>query len=84
LLKSVETNPAKDIMSEAITQKITRLEMHYAEQEHTLQALNDVVTRQDSELTLIKNELKLLAQQYQTLKSELPDQSDAIEKPPHY
>ncbi len=84
MLKSVETNPAKDIMSEAITQKITRLEMHYAEQEHTLQALNDVVTRQDSELTLIKNELKLLAQQYQTLKSELPDQSDAIEKPPHY
>ena len=84
MLKSAETNPTKDIMSEAITQKITRLEMHYAEQEHTLQALNDVVARQDSELTLIKNELKLLAQQYQTLKSELPDQSDAIEKPPHY
>ena len=84
MLKSAETNLSKDIMSEAITQKITRLEMHYAEQEHTLQALNDVVTRQDSELTLIKNELKLLAQQYQTLKSELPDQSDAIEKPPHY
>ena len=71
-------------MSEAITQKINRLEMHYAEQEHTLQALNDVVTRQDSEITLIKTELKLLAQQYLTLKSELPDQSDAIEKPPHY
>ena len=71
-------------MSEAIIDQITRLEMHYAEQEHTLQALNDVVARQDQELSRITNELKLLTQQYQTLKSHLPEQFDPDEKPPHY
>ncbi|MCH7881667.1 MAG: SlyX family protein [Proteobacteria bacterium] len=71
-------------MSEAIEEQITRLEMLWAEQEHTLQALNEVVSRQDRELSRIKNELKLLTQQYQTLKSHLPDQLDPVEKPPHY
>lgn len=84
MLKLAETSSAKEIMSDAITEQITRLEIHYAEQEHTLQALNDVVARQDSEITIIKNELKLLARQYQSLKSDLPDLHDTAEKPPHY
>ena len=71
-------------MSKAIAEQITRLEMLCAEQEHTLQALNEVVSRQDRELSRIKNELKLLTQQYQTLKSQLPDPFDQAEKPPHY
>lgn len=84
MLKSAETNPANRTMSEAIAEQITRLEMLCAEQEHTLQTLNEVVSRQDRELSRIKNELKLLTQQYQTLKSHLPDQLDPVEKPPHY
>ena len=71
-------------MSKAIAEQITRLEMLCAEQEHTLQALNEVVSRQDQELSRIKNELKLLTQQYQTLKSQIPDPFDQTEKPPHY
>jgi SlyX protein len=71
-------------MSEAIVEQITRLEMLCAEQDHTLQALNEVVSRQDRELSRIKNELKLLTQQYQTLKSHRPDPFDPVEKPPHY
>ncbi len=58
--------------------------MHCAEQEHTLQALNEIVSRQDQELSRIKNELKLLTQQYQTLKSQLPERFNPVEKPPHY
>ena len=84
LLKLAGANLTNKIMSEAIIDQITRLEMHYAEQEHTLQALNDVVARQDQELSRITNELKLLTQQYQTLKSHLPEQFDPAEKPPHY
>ena len=72
------------LMSDAITEQITRLEMLYAEQEHSLQALNEVVTRQDHELSRITNDLNLLTQQYESLRSQLPEQLDPVEKPPHY
>ena len=71
-------------MSNAIIDQITRLEMLYAEQEHSLQALNTVVTRQDQELSRITSDLILLTQQYQSLRSQISEPTDTGEKPPHY
>ncbi len=56
----------------------------YSEQEYTIQSLNEIVARQSIEISNLKSELQALKLQYQELKSELPEQSNAIEKPPHY
>ncbi len=67
-----------------ITEQITRLEMLYSEQEYTIQSLNAIVARQSREISDLKSELQALKLQYQELKSELPDQLNDIDKPPHY
>lgn len=67
-----------------ITEQITRLEMLYSEQEYTIQSLNAIVARQSSEISDLKSELQALKLQYQELRSELPDQLNDIDKPPHY
>jgi len=67
-----------------ITEQITRLEMMYSEQEYTIQSLNEIVARQTGEISDLKSELQALKLHYQELKSELPDQLNDIEKPPHY
>lgn len=84
MLKLAQSSHPNRKMSEALAQQITRLEILCAEQEHTLQALNEVVARQDQALTRIGAELKLLSRQYQALKSQLPEPFDPVEKPPHY
>jgi len=58
--------------------------MLYSEQEHTIQALSDIVAEQSREISSLGSDLKTLSQQYQELKSELPGQFGEIEKPPHY
>ena len=67
-----------------ITEQITRLEMMYSEQEYTIQSLNEIVARQTGEISDLKSEMQALKLHYQELKSELPDQLNDIEKPPHY
>ncbi len=67
-----------------ITEQITRLEMLFSEQEHTIQALSDIVARQSRQISNLGSDLKTLHQQYQELKSELPGQFGEAEKPPHY
>ena len=67
-----------------ITEQITKLEMLYSEQEYTIQSLNAIVARQSREISDLKAELQSLKLQYQELKSELPDQLNDIDKPPHY
>ncbi len=72
------------MMKSRITEQITRLEMMYSEQEYTIQSLNEIVARQTGEISDLKSELQALKLHYQELKSELPDQLNDIEKPPHY
>ncbi|MCZ6487332.1 MAG: SlyX family protein [Gammaproteobacteria bacterium] len=72
------------MMNSRITEQITRLEMMYSEQEYTIQSLNEIVARQTGEISDLKSELQALKLHYQELKSELPDQLNDIEKPPHY
>ncbi|MCZ6669306.1 MAG: SlyX family protein [Gammaproteobacteria bacterium] len=72
------------MMNSRITEQITRLEMMYSEQEYTIQSLNEIVARQTGEISDLKSEMQALKLHYQELKSELPDQLNDIEKPPHY
>jgi uncharacterized coiled-coil protein SlyX len=71
-------------MEKDISTQITRLEMLYSEQEYTIQALNQIATRQDHEITQLRSDLELLKQQYHDLKTDLPQQPGGDEKPPHY
>lgn len=72
------------MMEKDISTRITRLEMLYSEQEYTVQALNQITTRQDHEITQLRSDLQLLKQQYLDLKTDLPQPPSGDEKPPHY
>ena len=67
-----------------ITEQLTRLEILFSEQEHTLQSLNDIVVQQTRQISNLSSDLQILKKQYRELKSELPGGFDDIEKPPHY
>ena len=67
-----------------ITEQLTRLEMLFSEQEHTIQCLSDIVAGQSRQISNLSSDLNTLNQRYQELKSELPGQFGEIEKPPHY
>ena len=71
-------------MEQDISTQITRLEMLYSEQEYTIQALNQIATRQGHEITQLRADLHTLKQQYGDLKTDLPQSPDGDEKPPHY
>ena len=73
-------------MTSEISQKITIIETLYTEQEYTITALNEIVTRQDSEITNLRNDFQWLKQQLQSLKEQVPDGgiSETHELPPHY
>jgi uncharacterized coiled-coil protein SlyX len=65
-------------------EKIAKLEMLFAEQEYTVQTLNDIVTRQDRDIVKLKTDYQDLKFQYLDLKSQMPDQGSSSEVPPHY
>jgi uncharacterized coiled-coil protein SlyX len=65
-------------------EQIAKLEMLFSEQEHTLQTLNDIITRQDRDLAKLMLDFESLKLQYIDLKSQLPDQQTTSEPPPHY
>jgi uncharacterized coiled-coil protein SlyX len=71
-------------MQEDISAQITRLEMLYSEQEHTIQALNEITARQDQEMRQLRGDLELLKQQFNDSKTDLPQQVIGDEIPPHY
>jgi uncharacterized coiled-coil protein SlyX len=71
-------------MEADISAQITRLEMLYSEQEYTIQALNQVTTRQNHEIGQLQTEIQSLRQQYLDLKTNFPQQIIDDEKPPHY
>ena len=71
-------------MKEDISAQITRLEMLYSEQEYTIQALNQITTRQDQEISQLQSDLQSLKRQYLDLKTNFPLPISGDEKPPHY
>lgn len=72
-------------MTESLQARLTRLEMLYSEQDHTTQALNDMVARQDREISRLRDQLEQINGQLQLLKTEFGNDIDPVhEKPPHY
>ncbi len=72
-------------MSESLESKLTRLEMLYAEQDYTIQTLNDVVAQQVQEISMLNLNIERIKDQLQMLKAEMSSNIHPIaEKPPHY
>lgn len=74
-------------MNATSLEQIAKLEILFAEQEYTVQTLNDIVTRQDRDIAKLMIDYQDLKLQYIDLKSQLPDQPGqeaSSEVPPHY
>ena len=72
-------------MTESLEAKLNRLEMLYAEQDYTIQTLNNMVAQQDQEISRLNNDIQQLKIQLQALKADGSSDFDSgFEKPPHY
>jgi SlyX protein len=67
-----------------MNERIAELETQLAFQEDTLQSLNAIVTRQQSQIDRLTHEVQLLVTQLQQLNDSItrPDSEEA--PPPHY
>ena len=66
---------------------IVELQQQVAFQEQTIDALNDVVSRQQQDLTRLDRALTLLAQQMVSMQQAAdagPGHAEAHQPPPHY
>lgn len=74
-------------MSQDLASRVAELETRLAFAEDSLQALNDVIARQDAELLGLQRELHGQAERLKGLATALEaGNADAVadEKPPHY
>lgn len=72
-------------MNESLQARIEHLETLYSEQEYTVQALNDMVARQEREISSLTLNIETLKDQVKALKAEpAGDLGSEYEKPPHY
>ena len=72
-------------MNESLQARLDRLEIIYAEQEYTIQSLNDTVTRQNREISRLTTDIEQLGQQIQALRTDSSNESGPeFEIPPHY
>lgn len=76
-------------MSTAFThEQLVDLQTRFAFQEDNLQALNDIVTRQQRQIDLLERELQLHREKLTELIQAMADRGPAAapvdERPPHY
>lgn len=72
-------------MSNSMEVKLAHLETLYAEQDYTIQSLNDIVAQQDQEISQLNISIEQIKSQLQVLRAELdPAISAEFEQPPHY
>ena len=76
-------------MSKSLQARLDKLELLYSEQDHTIQALNDIVTQQSQEISRLNLHLEQIKVQLQSLKTESASDTDSasrseFEIPPHY
>jgi len=65
--------------------RLEQLEVLYSEQEHTVQSLNAMVSRQQRDIIRLARSLERLGEQLQSISKGLGDDiSPEFEKPPHY
>ncbi len=72
-------------MTAELSKKLTEIETLYSEQEYTIHTLNDIVARQDKEISRLSDDLQWLKQQLLELREQMPDTGTSTnEVPPHY
>ncbi len=71
-------------MSEQLIARMDELETRLAFQDDTIQALNDVVSRQQLELERLQRALELLARRQADLAASMPGDTEDDQPPPHY
>lgn len=71
-------------MSEQLIARMDELETRLAFQDDTIQALNDVVSRQQLELERLQRALELLARRQADLAASMPGDAEDDQPPPHY
>ncbi|MDM8547772.1 SlyX family protein [Candidatus Venteria ishoeyi] len=65
-------------------ERFINLETKLAYQEDTIQTLNDIVTRQQQQITQLEDDLKYLLTHLKSLTENVQEIQDTHEKPPHY
>ena len=65
-------------------ERINDLEMHYMQQEHTIQELNEIVSRQELILEQLRRDFRALKEQVMTMSPSVSRDPDQEEPPPHY
>jgi len=70
--------------SKQIEDKINELEIKLAFQDDLLSALNDIVTRQDREITNLWTANRLLKESMNDIKNETDNEGNIEAPPPHY
>ena len=71
-------------MSTQLEERIDDLEAKMAFQDDTIQALNDMVGKQQLELDTLRRAVELLAARQADLAASLPGEAADDEPPPHY
>lgn len=72
--------------SNDLSDRLSKLEVLIAEQEYTIESLNQVITRQDRDIDLMQQQIKHLTRRLDELKKQVPLEPGAPqdEIPPHY
>jgi SlyX protein len=65
-------------------QRINELEMHYMQQEQTIQELNEIVCRQEVMLEQLRKDFATLKEQLLAMSPSVSRDADQEEPPPHY
>lgn len=71
-------------MSDVLTARMDELETRLAFQDDTIEALNEVVGRQELALQKLQRALELLARRQADLASSMPGEAEDDQPPPHY
>lgn len=67
-----------------LQEELIDLQMRLAYQEDTIAQLNQVVTKQDADILLLKQQISLLAKRLDETSQVQQSISGEIERPPHY
>lgn len=67
-----------------LQEELIDLQMRLAYQEDTIAQLNQVVTKQDADILLLKQQISLLAKRLDEASQVQQSISGEIERPPHY
>lgn len=71
-------------MSDELAVRLDEMETRLAFQDDTIEALNEVVSRQELELVRLQRSLELLARRQVDLAASMPGGAEDDQPPPHY